>query len=71
MDPPEGIFDRPSYASLVSSVDAHATMYIASIRVQPTRQQIIEDLYEMCKVGYIPDLNCYIRLICHDKARNQ
>jgi eukaryotic translation initiation factor 2C len=56
MDPASGVKDRPSYAALVSSVDKHSAQYIASIRVQPIRQQIIEDLYDMCKVVCIPDL---------------
>lgn len=50
MDPPASVFDRPSYSALVSSVDSNCSNYIASIRVQPTRQQIIVDMYEMAKV---------------------
>ncbi|KAF9464018.1 argonaute-like protein [Collybia nuda] len=49
MDPPASVFDRPSYSALVSSVDSNCAKYIASIQVQPTRQQIIVKMYDMVK----------------------
>ena len=54
MDPPAKIMNLPSYASLVSSVDSNAAKYIASIQIQPTRQQMIDKMYDMSKVCTIP-----------------
>ena len=41
--------DRPSFASLVASVDPDAAKYIADCRVQKPRQEMIEDLGVMAK----------------------
>ncbi|EIN04651.1 argonaute-like protein [Punctularia strigosozonata HHB-11173 SS5] len=49
MHPAPGATGRPSYASLVASVDSHACRYIAQSRVQVSRQEMIADLKDMCK----------------------
>lgn len=45
-----GITNRPSYAALVSSVDSNVAKYIATLRVQISRQELISDLKEMTTV---------------------
>ena len=50
MHPPPGSLDRPSYASLVASIDPDATLYSADCRVQPSREETILDLKAMVKV---------------------
>ncbi|THH15391.1 hypothetical protein EW146_g5073 [Bondarzewia mesenterica] len=48
MHPPPGSAEgRPSYAALVSSVDSNTSKYIATIRAQKSREDIIEDLQNM------------------------
>ncbi|KAJ7758252.1 argonaute-like protein [Mycena metata] len=42
-----GASNRPSYAAVVSSVDVHAAKYVATLRVQASRQELISDLQEM------------------------
>ena len=42
--------DAPSYSSLVGSVDSRAIKYIAKIKVQTSRQEIIADLRTMAMV---------------------
>jgi len=37
----------PSYAAVVSSVDAHASKYVAQTRLQKRGKEIIEDLHQM------------------------
>ncbi|KAF8627134.1 hypothetical protein AX17_006353 [Amanita inopinata Kibby_2008] len=49
MHPGPGAKNIPSYASLVASVDSNTSKYIPAIRVQASRQELIEDLEEMCK----------------------
>ncbi|RIB10666.1 Piwi domain-containing protein [Gigaspora rosea] len=47
--PAPGDTARPSIAALCASMDAKASRYAASIRVQTGRQEIISDLSGMCK----------------------
>ncbi|KAJ3552097.1 hypothetical protein NM688_g4337 [Phlebia brevispora] len=47
--PPPGSLDRPSFASLVASIDSGASKYMADCRVQEPRQEIIAGLDEMAK----------------------
>jgi eukaryotic translation initiation factor 2C len=46
--PPPGATDRPSFTAVVGSVDSNAAKYVATTRVQTGRQEIINDLKEMC-----------------------
>jgi hypothetical protein len=39
--------ERPSFAALCGSMDSRASRYAASIRVQPSRTEIITDLGNM------------------------
>jgi eukaryotic translation initiation factor 2C len=48
--PAPGTQDRPSFTSVVANVDTNVAKYVASTRVQKSRQEIITDLKEMCKV---------------------
>jgi hypothetical protein len=50
MHPAPGAVGRPSFASLVSSVDLMTAKYIPCSRVQRGRQEIIEDLEGMVNV---------------------
>ncbi|KAJ3552095.1 hypothetical protein NM688_g4338 [Phlebia brevispora] len=47
--PPPGSLDRPSFASLVASVDSYSAKYIADCRVQAPRQEMIAELDVMAK----------------------
>jgi len=47
--PPPGATDRPSFTAVVGSVDSNAAKYVATSRVQTGRQEIIDDLKDMCK----------------------
>ncbi|TGZ63182.1 hypothetical protein CRM22_007061 [Opisthorchis felineus] len=47
--PPAGDKTKPSIAAVVASMDAHPSRYSATVRVQPHRQEIIQDLYPMVK----------------------
>ncbi|KAJ7481900.1 hypothetical protein FB451DRAFT_1171033 [Mycena latifolia] len=47
MHPGPGPTTRPSYAAVVSSVDSNAAKYIATQRVQKSRQELITELKEM------------------------
>ncbi|KAG2021246.1 eukaryotic translation initiation factor 2C [Coprinopsis cinerea AmutBmut pab1-1] len=49
--PAPGSEGRPSFTALVSSVDTHATKYIACNNVQEGRTEIIEDLEAMVENG--------------------
>ncbi|KAJ6566989.1 argonaute-like protein [Mycena capillaripes] len=49
MHPPAGTTSRPSFAAVVSSVDSNAAKYVATQRVQTSRQELITDLQEMTK----------------------
>ncbi|KAJ6586692.1 Piwi domain-containing protein [Mycena sp. CBHHK59/15] len=42
-----GAAQKPSYSAVVSSVDAHAAKYVAVLRMQDSRQEMISDLQEM------------------------
>ncbi|KAF7332070.1 Argonaute-like protein [Mycena kentingensis (nom. inval.)] len=46
--PAPGSDGRPSFASLVGNVDSDTAKYIASSRVQTSRQEMIEELQPMC-----------------------
>jgi Piwi domain len=43
----------PSVAALVASMDQHASRYVASIRVQASRVEMIEDLANMFDVNIL------------------
>lgn len=43
--------DRPSFSSVVASVDSNTSLYVADCRVQEPRLEIIADLEAMTKVG--------------------
>ena len=52
MHPAPGAEGRPSFTTLVSSIDSMVAKYIALSRVQTGRQELIDDLEEMCKVHF-------------------
>ncbi|KAG6899902.1 hypothetical protein C0993_005481, partial [Termitomyces sp. T159_Od127] len=47
--PAPGSQDRPSFTSVVGNVDSDNAKYIATMRVQTSRQEMIDDLKDMCK----------------------
>jgi len=47
--PAPGSEGRPSFTSLVGNVDSATSKYIATTRVQTSRQEMIDDLDEMCQ----------------------
>jgi len=47
--PAPGAQDRPSFTSVVGNVDSDSAKYIATTRVQTSKQEIIDDLQEMSK----------------------
>ncbi|KAF9460917.1 argonaute-like protein [Collybia nuda] len=47
--PAPGSQDRPSFTAVVANVDSDTAKYIATTRVQTSRQEMIDDLQEMCK----------------------
>ena len=49
--PAPGVMDRPSFTSLVGNVDSGAGEYVATMRAQRTRREIIEDMESMVMVG--------------------
>ncbi|KAJ7878523.1 argonaute-like protein [Mycena olivaceomarginata] len=49
MHPAPGATGRPSFAAVVSSVDSNAAKYVATQRVQTSRQELITDLKDMTK----------------------
>jgi len=49
MHPPPGV-NRPSYTAIIGSVDSHTAKYTATSRAQTGKQEIINDMKEMCKV---------------------
>lgn len=51
MHPPPGV-NRPSYTAIIGSVDSHTAKYIATSRAQTERQEIINDMQDMCMVLY-------------------
>jgi eukaryotic translation initiation factor 2C len=48
--PAPGSDGRPSFTALVANVDSDTAKYIATSRVQASRQEMIEDLQAMSKV---------------------
>ena len=48
--PAPGAGAHPSFTALVANVDSDTAKYIATSRAQTSRQEMIEDLYEMSKV---------------------
>jgi eukaryotic translation initiation factor 2C len=46
--PAPGSDDRPSFTSLVGSVDSSAVRYVSTIEVQTARQEIIDAMESMC-----------------------
>lgn len=44
---------RPSYTSLVASVDSNTAKYVADCRAQRGRQEMIDDLEDMAKVNRV------------------
>lgn len=55
--PPPGSTDRPSFASVVGSVDNKGGKYVSRIRVQPHLRELIDDMKNMCVVRA---LSCHI-----------
>ena len=51
MHPPPGAQDRPSFAALVANVDSDTSKYIADLRVQTGRREMIHDLESMAQVS--------------------
>ncbi|TFK35934.1 argonaute-like protein [Crucibulum laeve] len=49
MHPPPGAQNRPSYTSLVGSVDSNCAKFIAKTYIQTSGQELIDDLKDMCK----------------------
>ncbi|KAJ7642858.1 argonaute-like protein [Mycena rosella] len=47
MHPGAGTNGRPSFSAVVSSVDSHGAKYVATSRVQASRQELISDLQPM------------------------
>ncbi|KDR82147.1 hypothetical protein GALMADRAFT_222027 [Galerina marginata CBS 339.88] len=47
--PAPGATDRPSFTAVVGSVDSHSAKYVTTSRAQTGRQEIINDLKDMCK----------------------
>ncbi|KAI0734018.1 argonaute-like protein [Fomitopsis betulina] len=47
--PPPGAQDRPSFAALVANVDSDTSKYIADLRVQTGRREMIHDLESMAQ----------------------
>ena len=50
--PAPGSEGRPSFTSVVANVDSDTAKYIATTRVQTSRQEMIEDLEEMAQVRF-------------------
>jgi len=55
--PPPGSKDRPSFTSIVGSVDSNAAKYVSRIGVQSSPRELIEDMENMCVVR---TLSCHI-----------
>lgn len=51
MHPPPGV-NRPSYTAIIGSVDSHTAKYVATSRAQTGKQEIVNDMQEMCMVFY-------------------
>jgi eukaryotic translation initiation factor 2C len=50
--PAPGADGKPSFTSVVGNVDSATSKYIATTRVQTSRQEMIDDLQEMCQVRF-------------------
>ena len=50
MHPAPGSGDRPSYTSLVGSIDTSGVRYVSTMEVQTSRKEIIEAMESMCTV---------------------
>jgi eukaryotic translation initiation factor 2C len=48
--PAPGSDGRPSFTALVANVDSDSAKYIATMQVQTSREEIIEDLKSMTQV---------------------
>jgi len=48
--PAPGTVAKPSYTSVVGSLDSHAVKYVPTTSVQEGRQEMIADMKGMCKV---------------------
>jgi len=55
--PPPGATDRPSFTSVVGSVDGKGGKYVSRIGVQSSPRELIEDMENMCVVS---TLSCHI-----------
>lgn len=55
---------QPSFAGVVASVDAHASKYVATLRMQTDRQERIEDLRSMTQVSGSTDVILIVVLSC-------
>jgi eukaryotic translation initiation factor 2C len=58
--PAPGSVGRPSFASLVGSIDNNAVRYVSTMEVQTSRKELIEAMESMCTV------RCYLPLGEHD-----
>lgn len=50
--PAPGSEGKPSFTAVVGNVDSDTSKYIATTRVQTSRQEMIEDLEDMAKVNW-------------------
>ena len=66
--PAPGSDGRPSFTALVANVDSESAKYVAETRVQTSRQEIIEDLRDMAKVGVIIIYIQRVLITCFLKA---
>lgn len=48
--PAPGSEGKPSFTAVVGNVDSDTSKYIATTRVQTSRQEMIDDLEDMAKV---------------------
>jgi eukaryotic translation initiation factor 2C len=48
--PPPGAEDRPSFTSLVGSVDSNGVKYVSRIGIQSSARGLIEGMEDMCMV---------------------
>ncbi|KAG6827800.1 hypothetical protein H0H92_010435 [Tricholoma furcatifolium] len=49
MHPAPGSEGRPSFTAVVGNIDSNNARYIATTRAQTSKQELIDDLQEMCK----------------------
>ena len=57
MHPAPGSDDRPSYTSLVGSIDTSGVRYVSTMEVQTSRKEIIEAMESMSTVRLQAILN--------------